>query len=156
MATPTTLPASFTSGQVLTAAQMNNLRGGFRTLQWNTVTETVNQATASTTFVDLTNSSVSITPQATSNKIYLSFTAQTSASASGQRTYFQFVRGSTALFEEIQFEISGSFSTGGVFAGSFLDAPSSTSAQTYKIQIRTAAGTLTVVNWAFTVAEISL
>ena len=43
MATPTTLPASFTAGQVLTAAQMNDLRGAFRVLQ-------VVQATKANTF----------------------------------------------------------------------------------------------------------
>jgi hypothetical protein len=33
MATPTTLPASFVAGNILTAAQLNNLRGAFRVLQ---------------------------------------------------------------------------------------------------------------------------
>jgi hypothetical protein len=33
MATPTTLPASFVAGSILTAAELNDLRGAFRVLQ---------------------------------------------------------------------------------------------------------------------------
>ena len=42
MATPTTLPAAFVSGAILTADQMNNLRGAFRVLQVVTSTATAN------------------------------------------------------------------------------------------------------------------
>jgi len=54
MATPTSLPASFTSGQVLTAAQMNNLRGGFRVLQVEQASLQVYFGSNSTAVVDAT------------------------------------------------------------------------------------------------------
>lgn len=71
MATPTTLPASFTSGQVLTAAQMNNLRGAFRVLQVVQVVKTDSFTTTSTSFTDITGLSATITPSATSSKVLI-------------------------------------------------------------------------------------
>lgn len=72
MATPTTLPASFTSGQVLTAAQMNNLRGAFRVLQVVSTTKTDTfVATVGQTWTNITGLSATITPSSTSSKILI-------------------------------------------------------------------------------------
>ena len=72
MATPTSLPASFSSGAVLTAAQMNNLRGAFRILQ---VVQTIKTDIYSSGSVaqggeaDVTGLTATITPSSTSSKI---------------------------------------------------------------------------------------
>jgi hypothetical protein len=57
MATPTNLPATQTTGNVLTAAYMNDLRGAFRVLQvvqGTPVTAEVSNSTS--TYVDTANS----------------------------------------------------------------------------------------------------
>jgi len=69
MATPTSLPATFVAGNVLTAAQMNDLRGAFRILQVVSTTKTDTFTTTSTSFTDVTGMSVTITPTATSSKV---------------------------------------------------------------------------------------
>ena len=51
MATPTTLPATFVAGNVLTAAQMNDLRGAFRVLQIVSTTKTDTFTTSNTNTV---------------------------------------------------------------------------------------------------------
>jgi hypothetical protein len=70
MATPTNLPADFVPGAVLTAAQMDDLRGAFRILQ---VVSTTDNTPRSTTANYPTTSGISltITPQSTSSLIYL-------------------------------------------------------------------------------------
>jgi hypothetical protein len=153
MATPTTLPAAFTAGQVLTAAQLNDLRGAFRVLQTVSTTKTDTFSTASTTYVDVTGLSVSITPSATSSQVLVF--AQVNYGYSGDiNNYVQLVRGSTAI--DIG-AVSGSSSlaslNGTMFGGTwlnllitpgtlvFLDSPATTSATTYKIQQRVNQGT---------------
>ena len=64
MATQTNLPAAWTSGQVLTAAALNNLRGAFRIMQIVSATTSTEQSSSSSTYADATSLSVSITPQA--------------------------------------------------------------------------------------------
>ena len=68
MATPTTLPAAFTAGQVLTSTQMNNLRGAFRVLQVVQGTATAQVDNSTTTRAD-TGLTATITPQASSSKV---------------------------------------------------------------------------------------
>ena len=68
MATPTTLPATFVSGAVLTAAQQNDLRGAFRVLQVVTGTTSTAKSNSLTTYED-TNLTQTITPTSTSSKI---------------------------------------------------------------------------------------
>jgi hypothetical protein len=68
MATPTNLPATFTVGQTLTAAQQNALRGAFRILQVVTG-QTNTQATFSTSTPATTGVTASITPQSNTSKI---------------------------------------------------------------------------------------
>jgi hypothetical protein len=70
MATPTNLPSTFSVGQVLTAANMNNLRGAFRILQVVSASTTTQFTSASSTYAT-TGLTASITPQATSSKILI-------------------------------------------------------------------------------------
>ena len=69
MATPTALPATFTAGQVLTAAEQNGLRGAFRILQVASVFKADTFSFTSTSFVDVTGLSVSITPREATSQI---------------------------------------------------------------------------------------
>jgi hypothetical protein len=68
MATPTNLPASFAVGQVLTAAQQNDLRGAFRILQVVDASTTTQFTSTSSSYATI-GLSASITPQSTSSKI---------------------------------------------------------------------------------------
>lgn len=139
MATPTTLPATFVAGDVLTAAQMNNLRGAFRILQVVSATTSTLVTSATTTWVD-SDLSVSITPQSATSKIFVVINQvgylDTSTTSSGLRL----VRGSTVL----QTQLDPIFSGGGTIIGNmsfmYLDSPATTSATLYKTQIQKRAG----------------
>jgi hypothetical protein len=153
MATPTTLPASFTAGQVLTAAQQNALRGAFRVLQVVSTTKVDTFTTSSTTFTDITGLDVTITPSSASSQILVF--AQINASNDTTIAWLQLnlVRGSTAI--DVGTAVGSRTATSAqvdYFSGGggavittpliFLDSPATTSATTYKIQGRnTSAGT---------------
>lgn len=153
MATPTSLPATFVAGNILTAAQMNNLRGAFRVLQIVTATKTDTFTMTSATYSDVTGLSVSITPSATSSTILLLASISGTASSDTQG-FAQFVRGSTAIGVgdaagsrvRATFPIyiqSNAFNAYSLNA-SFIDSPATTSATTYKIQVRREAATGTI------------
>jgi len=153
MATPTALPASFTTGQVLTAAQMNNLRGGFRILQVAQTVKSDTFSTTSTTYTDITGLSVSITPRESTSRILVIADIVLACFQPGGTTQFyaQLVRDSTGIYLG---DTAGSRSR--VTYGSenindirrtpivFLDSPATTAATTYKIQVRK-------TNWTGTV-----
>lgn len=147
MATPTTLPASFVAGDVLTAAQLNNLRGAFRVLQVVSTTKTDSFSTASTSYVDITGLSVTITPSSTSSQILVLTGVAMSGDNSG-RMAIQLKRGSTDIAISTGFagtnQTSCSFDT--IYMSQYvsiahLDSPATTSATTYKFQAKVAAGT---------------
>jgi len=156
MATPTNLPGSFSVGQVLTAADMNNLRGAFRILQVVSANVTdINQSTTSTTFVDVTGLSVSITPQSTSSKVFVIASFNVGADGSADDTWYNLNRGATALAQgtggtnnstlQYRFSYDGAgYQTYQIvnLVCSFLDSPNTTSATTYKMQWRTRVGTI--------------
>jgi hypothetical protein len=150
MATPTTLPASFTAGQVLTAAQMNNLRGAFRVLQVVSTTKTDTFTSTSTSFTDITGLSVSITPTSTTSKVLVTASVSGSQDVGAALIGLRLVRDSTAIAVGTA---SGSRTpaTSSMYSGDtsgqssstmqFLDSPATTSATTYKVQGITNAGT---------------
>lgn len=137
MATPTTLPAAFVAGDVLTATQMNNLRGAFRVLQvvyGASATQTTN---SSSTYAD-TTLTASITPSATSSKV-LVIVNQTGCFKDTNNTYqnLRLLRDATSV---VQFGGYGGHTAttaengfGGV-GTSFLDSPATVAATTYKTQ----------------------
>ena len=153
MATPTTLPATFVAGNVLTAAQMNDLRGGFRIVQFLQSASSTNQGFGGS-WADLTNASLTLTPQSTSNKILCLFTSSGVMSGGGTVVDVRFVRGATALFEESRASVPDGFRY--AFGYSFVDSPNTTSSTTYKVQYQRAAGTWTNEQFQFVVMEISL
>lgn len=157
MATPTTLPGSFTAGDTLTAATMNNLRGAFRILTVNSVTKTDTFTTSSTSFTDLTGLSLTITPQSNTSKFLL--VAQISAGANQDKVLFKFAGGNTSadvgdaagsrvsVGLEITAASAGSTSPGIML---YLDSPATASAVTYKVQMLSYSGAAMYVNRSFT------
>jgi hypothetical protein len=153
MAAVTTLPAAFVANTVLTAAEMNALRGAFRVLQINSAIKTDTFSTTSTSYVDVTGLTVSITPSATSSTVLV--IAQVNFGFSGDiQNYLQLMRGSTAI--DVGAASGGSpiaSLSGANFGGTwlstlitpgtlvFLDSPATTSATTYKIQQKVSTGT---------------
>ena len=146
MATPTNLPAATSTGEVLTSAYVNNLRGAFRILQVVSTNVTARTfSTSSTSFVDLTGMSLTITPQSADSKIllYCSANGGNSNAAIGD-SFFQFVRNSTVVGNggQASFMITTmSSDVAGNGANLFIDTPALTSAITYKMQIRVGSGT---------------
>jgi hypothetical protein len=148
MATPTSLPGAFTAGDVLTAANMNGLRGAFRILQVVSTTKTDTFSTSSTSYTDVTGLSVSITPLATSSKIYVTGYISTAYDNTATTAFFRLMRDSTAICVG---DAAGSRDQGtanlnqGLSAVHshpfvFLDSPNTTSATTYKAQVRVNVG----------------
>lgn len=151
MATPTTLPASFTAGQVLTAAQMNDLRGAFRVLQVNSTTLTTPFTSSSTTYTIVTGLSVSITPSSTDSKILVITHINGTNDVGVTGMTLQLLRDSTAIavgtggtaaFSGALYEGNpASFAMDNVVV-TVLDSPATTSAITYAIYAKNAtAGT---------------
>jgi len=145
MATPTTLPAAFTSGQILTAAQMNDLRGAFRVLQVVSGISSTQTTSTSTSYVT-TGLSATITPSSTSSKILIMSTGMgfiTPATKSGIFTIFRgTVAGTDLAVTTTGMGVLYSSSTDlmSQMALQYLDSPSTTSAQTYTVGMKTDSG----------------
>jgi hypothetical protein len=139
MATPTTLPASFVSGAILTAAQMNNLRGAFRVLQVQFVEFGTPATNSTTTYADtgLTNT---ITPQSATSKILVMAIQNGCGKEAGNTQSeidVQLLRGATVLtFASGAGNNTSSVNYCGTIMLSYLDSPATTSAVTYKTQFR--------------------
>jgi hypothetical protein len=154
MATPTALPASFTSGQVLTASDTNLLRGAFRVLQVKQTSYLLPQSSTSATLTDITGITVSITPQYTSSQILVTVNLEIGFDATADDTFYQLFRGSTAIAfgNTATITNSSAYLRGNASANqnlavvpiaiTFLDSPSTTSATTYKMQWATRVGTV--------------
>ena len=146
---------SFTPGQVLTAAQLTTLQDYIGVVQVKSVTKSDAFSASSATYTDVTGLSVSITPTSATNKV-LVFYSLTGAGLFGSSLgLVQLVRDSTAI--AIGDTAGSRLRASGVFmalstndmvtvAGQFLDSPATTSATTYKIQVRSFATQLTTVN----------
>ena len=118
-------------------------------------TKTDKQTVTSTSFVDVSDLSVSITPSSTSSKVLVLFNGH---GGHNNTNYFlwNIVRGSTTLAQPdgsnsypatMNSYTGDSVSNGYAIQsvnGNFLDSPATTSATTYKIQVRTTGGTATV------------
>jgi hypothetical protein len=138
MATPTTLPAAFVSGNVLTAAQLNDLRGAFRVLQVVSTTVTASTfSTTSATYTNITGLTVNITPSSTSSQVLVIATVNCDITNNNEIIQLRLARGGSAI---------GGGTDGTLFQDSptnarpqnctmvFLDSPASTSALTYSAQ----------------------
>jgi len=127
----------------ITSAKLGTNVGG-KVLQVVSTTKTDVFVTTSTSFTDVTGLSVSITPSSTSNKILVLSSIVWGHDAVNSGGHLQLNRGSSAL-STYNLNFSGSY-TGNRSMASFnyLDSPNSTSAQTYKIQVKADSGNLGV------------
>jgi hypothetical protein len=110
-------------------------------------------STASTSFVDVTGLSISITPTSASNNILVMVTANLASDGSSYALFARLMRDSTAIAigdtagSRIR-ATAGAYPNGGLSqtaAMNFLDSPATTSATTYKLQIMAnASGTIYV------------
>ena len=151
MATPTSLPATFVAGNVLTAAQMNGLRGAFRVLQVVTATYSTAETVSSNTFA-ATSLSASITPADSANKVLIfadipfDSLRPTSGSNSGIAQY-EITKGGTQILRSNSIYQTGASHSGMKLSSHvtlvYLDSPATTSATTYGIGHRQQNGTLT-------------
>jgi hypothetical protein len=151
-------PTDVTVGSVLTASKYNQEvvenTDVIRAAQVN-VASTLKEDTfntTSTSFVDVTGLSVTITPSSSTSKVLVVAVIYTSASTTNLNL-FNLLRGSTNIAQPTT--SPGSFpSTASVSIVStsennyvvpiyFLDSPATTSATTYKIQMRTSNGAVT-------------
>lgn len=161
MATPTNLPAAQTTGNVLTAAYVNDLRGAFRVLQVvQAVYSAVIVSNSTTTMAD-TNLTATITPQSSSSKILVMVTQTHSKSPANVNNCVgaRIVRNSTAIHT---YAVAAGYTNSLVdsifiLSATYLDSPATTSATTYKTQFAnfTAAASVTA-NTNNTPATITL
>jgi hypothetical protein len=139
MATPTTLPATFNSGDVLTAANVNGLRGAFRILQVVQAQYTTSVSTTSSTYID-TGLTASITPQSSTSQILVMVSQNVYAFGASTGCNFRIVRNGTTISD--YFDLS--FGTGGgvlaMHSFIYLDSPATTSAVTYKTTFNRSQG----------------
>ena len=143
MATPTNLPASFTSS-TLASATMNNLRGAFRILQVVSTSTTTTGSSSSGTYADA-GLSLSITPQATTSKILVLVAQSAYNGYSGQGIGIRLVRDSTVLQTHTDGVYGGNSTVLAMVTMLSLDSPSTLSAVTYKTQFARTAGSSGVV-----------
>lgn len=143
MATPTNLPASQTTGNVLTAAYVNDLRGAFRILQVVQGTTVTTTSTTSATYSD-TGLTATITPQSSSSQILVLITQGVYLDVAGTDAGFQLVKGSTSLVINAGVGYGTASANLVTWSLNYLDSPATTSATTYKTQFRRIGGTGTV------------
>ena len=132
---------------------------GGKILQVVNIIKTDTFSTTSTTPVDITGFSVTITPSSSSNKVLLLINIGILGASGGNGTYVNLLRGSTAIAATTigsgNLDSRSGFASGGgggmsenerktTAAGiTFLDTPNTTSATTYKIQISTSNSSYT-------------
>jgi hypothetical protein len=143
----TALPIG-TNGQVLTVAagvpSWATPAGGGKVLQVVNLTLTSgNFTTSSTSFVDVTSLSLAITPAAATSKImmFLTTTCSGTSTSGGANVDMRFalVRTSTILTEarfDLENNTGSTTALGMPVTLTYLDSPSTTSATTYKLQVK--------------------
>lgn len=113
-------------------------------IQWNSAYSSSGSSTSSTSLVDVTNGSLSITPSSAANLVRADFSFNTMRNIIAATNYYStwsFLRGSTDLTVADTFVQSNDSGGGGIAHRgpahfSYLDAPNSGSAVTYKLQHR--------------------
>jgi len=130
---------------------------GGKLLQMLSTTKTDTFSTASTSFVDVTGLTVSITPSATSSKIFVMAHIMRGISANSQSA-MRIMRDSTAIgvgdaagsrsrsLVGCYFGASDAGNHDGTIGGWYLDSPSSTSAIAYHVEVLAQSSTTTWVN----------
>ena len=135
--------------------------GGGKVLQVVQATKNDVFSTTSTSYVDVTGLSVDITPASTSNKVLVICNIGKSSNSSDGGTMYQLVRGSTSIYDSnTGGNADDAFGTAGGGGMSdngrkndyglmtYIDSPSSTSAQTYKLRMKVTSNTGYINRWA--------
>jgi len=145
----TDLPAgSVTAADLASGAITSSALPAGSVLQAIQTTKTDNFTTTSTSFIDVTGLSISITPSSTSSKILVMADISAGSSLNGYSIY-NLVRESTNIYQGTDtktyvgshIEYSNSSSHMGTLNMCYLDSPATTSSTTYKIQMRVTSGT---------------
>ena len=130
-----------------TGATVSGLTTG-KVLQVVQTVKTDGFSTGSTSHIDITGLSASITPSSTSSKILVNVSVGTIDFSVAMYYGFQLVRDTTNIGQgTVAGKTASTFGgTGNAVRGrsasyTFLDSPSSTSATTYKVQVRVESGT---------------
>jgi len=140
----------------MTRAVNTALAGSGGVLQVVSTTKTDTFSSASTSFVDITGLSVSITPTSATSRILVMYSLMASPSSSSF-PLIRLVRDSTAIAvgdaagsrTQISSTAWASGASGNIMdmqSMNFLDSPATTSATTYKLQIYSQNGTTQVIN----------
>jgi len=100
--------------------------------------------TTSTSFVDVTGFTASITPASASNKILILVNIPAYVSNSGSGGYITILRGATNLGHSTGGFglLRGGADTFGIMSANYLDSPATTSSTTYKLQFLVNAGSM--------------
>lgn len=150
-----------TSIQAVTATNATNITTGTlpkarlpagSVLQVVSTTKTDTFSTASTTFVDVTGFSATITPTSTSSQILVFVSSNYGTSTTSVFGIFNLLRGSTNISQPSTTPTNNGTTISYTSVGDvinnwsmlFLDSPATTSATTYKIQGRASTGTIYV------------
>ena len=152
----TTLTLPTTSGTVLTNASTvtaSQLPAG-SIIQVIQSTKTDATTVTSTSYVDVTGLSLSITPSSTSSRILIMYSVDAGTNGDICHGYGTLVRNSTEIFVAnpagirrcATFVVNTNGQGQYTFSGSYIDSPSTTSATTYKIQVLSSNGTAIAIN----------
>jgi hypothetical protein len=158
MAAVTTLPSAFVANTILTAAELNNLRGAFRILQVVNAQFTTQTTTTSTSFVT-TGATATITPSSSSSKILVLTTgniANSGATSAVRATMFRGTVAGTNLATGVTLSAAALIFPA-IYANAsmcFLDSPSTTSATTYTFGFATGNGTVTATAQADNISSL--
>ena len=142
-----TLDATKLSGNLpaLNGSALTNLDAG-KILQVKQTTKSNTFETTSSSYIDIPDLSVSITPASTSNKILFISSVNFGANQTGQNNFYQVMRDSTTISATAQSIRSSDTAVVQSYSSIILDSPSSTSALTYKIQVKPESGNAVGVN----------
>jgi len=136
MATPTNLPATFVAGNILTALQVNDLRGAFRVLQIVSGTTTTAVSNSTRTLAD-TTLTATITPQSISSKILVLVNHADCGKSAGNANnaiWMELWRGAAniSLLEKYCGYTASALANNFQINGMYLDSPASVAALVYK------------------------
>lgn len=174
--TSSTRPASPFEGQTIYETDTDLVKS-FDGTNWNTIGPTTIPAqevvqvvygqtttdftTSSTTYVDVTNFTATITPTSSSNDILVMLSAPFNEWTSGANAGWvemKMLRGSTDIGEQSRnFIPNNNNAAYGQLGFNWMDSPATTSATTYKAQVRVQSGVGLRVRWGnITLMEITV
>ena len=117
--------------------------GGGKVLQVVSTQYTGDVNTASTSYIEVSSFNATITPSATSSKVLIILAVNAVVTGSDPDGYITLYRNGTDIFSSIDagmIFISGTAVTWGGQSHTYLDSPSSTSSQQYKVYIKGKTG----------------